>query len=75
FHRDIREHAKLLDVRTAHQVLRSVIESVYDRGAAREFLNSLLRLSLLPLGIKTQFERKLLRTWCTMLTQSIGVIF
>jgi len=40
--RYIRKHAKLLDVGAAHRFRRSVIQSVYDRGDARRFLDSLL---------------------------------
>lgn len=38
---DIRKHAELLDVGTAHRMGRSVIESGYDSGV-RRLLNSLL---------------------------------
>ena len=41
-HGHIREHAKLLDVGTAHRGQRSTIEADYDRDDAGEFLNGLL---------------------------------
>ena len=39
---DTREHAKLLDVGATHRIRWSMIESGYNHGAVRRFLNSLL---------------------------------